>query len=103
MTLAIRLFQCVFLCIMATYCLLAYLPFTYQQIIQGNLLPWLGVFGRFQPILWWILTVVGRTPRSAADAPVGLVRSLAGSGSRGTRADGGVRPTSIFNGVFARS
>ena len=81
MTLAIRLFQCVFLCIMATYCLLAYLPFTYQQIIQGNLLPWLGVFGRFQPILWWILTVVGRTPRSAADAPVGLVRSLAGSGS----------------------
>jgi hypothetical protein len=42
---------------------------------------------------------VGRTPWSAADAPVGLFRSwmslisLAKSGSGGTRADQGVRPT----------
>ena len=42
---------------------------------------------------------VGRTPRSAADAPVGLAPAGDGwshwatSGSRGTRADLGVRPT----------
>ena len=46
-----------------------------------------------------ILFAVGRTPWSAADAPVGLVVvpiSLIHpreSGSRGTRADLGVRPT----------
>jgi len=46
-----------------------------------------------------LLCVVGRTPWSAADAPVGLVVGgtmlipLIGSGSRGTRADQGVRPT----------
>jgi hypothetical protein len=41
--------------------------------------------------------LVGRTPWSAADALVGLVGlrliALAQSGSRGTRADQGVRPT----------
>jgi hypothetical protein len=39
---------------------------------------------------------VGRTPWSAADALVGLLlvlMSASGSGSRGTRADQGVRPT----------
>jgi hypothetical protein len=35
---------------------------------------------------------VGRTPWSAADAHVGLL-GLDKSGSRGTRADQGVRPT----------
>ena len=35
---------------------------------------------------------VGRTPWSAADALVGML-SLSRSGSRGTRADEGVRPT----------
>jgi hypothetical protein len=43
---------------------------------------------------------VGRTSRSAADAPVGLFGNeefarLAQSGSRGTRADQGVRPTKV--------
>ena len=43
--------------------------------------------------------IVGRTPRSAADALVGLSRNPIGliwlckSGSGGTRADQGVRPT----------
>ena len=36
---------------------------------------------------------VGRPPWSAADAPVGLVAAKKESGSRGTRADLGVRPT----------
>ena len=50
--------------------------------------------------------VVGRTPWSAADAPVGLLLARAGanfagaegSGSRGTRADQGVRPTKLKGG-----
>ena len=41
------------------------------------------------------LAEVGRPPRSAADAPVGLVVSLLSSysGTKGSRADLGVRPT----------
>jgi len=39
------------------------------------------------------VSVVGRTPWSAADAPVGLTVGSVKSGSRGTRADQGVRPT----------
>jgi hypothetical protein len=43
---------------------------------------------------------VGRTPRSAADGPVGLFSSggfvrLVQNGFRATRADQGVRPTSF--------
>jgi hypothetical protein len=40
------------------------------------------------------MILVGRTPRSAADAHVGLPAKLAGSW--GTRADPGVRPTMVF-------
>jgi hypothetical protein len=52
---------------------------------------------------WQIQWLVGQTPWSAADAPVGLVGppiSLIGrqkSGSGGTRADQGVRPTNYRN------
>jgi hypothetical protein len=37
--------------------------------------------------------LVGRTPRSAADAHVGLLNLRSKCGSWGTRADQGVRPT----------
>jgi hypothetical protein len=49
-------------------------------------------------------SMVGRTPWSAADAPVGLggVIFLAGSGSGGTRADLGVRPTGSAAGVAGK-
>src|SRR5271165_957167 len=50
----------------------------------------------------------GADPWSAADAPVGLLRadaliSLARSGSGGTRADAGVRPTSAGHVLSADS
>lgn len=37
------------------YCLLAYVPFTYQQIHKGGLLPWLGTFAWMHPILHWLM------------------------------------------------
>jgi hypothetical protein len=54
--LAARLAQGAFLFLLGAYCLLAYLPFTYHQIHQGNLLPWLNEFGRLAPLLWWPIT-----------------------------------------------
>jgi hypothetical protein len=47
-------------------------------------------------------TKVERTPWSAADALVGLVRNRRRqkSGSRGTRADQGVRPTGRLHHLF---
>ena len=51
---AVRVLFLVF-CILSTgYCLLAYIPFTYQQIHVGGLLPWLNVFVRFHPLFYWI-------------------------------------------------
>jgi len=57
-----RMTQGGFLFLFGAYCLLAYLPFTYHQIHEGNLLPWLNEFGRLAGFgwlalaasLWWI-------------------------------------------------
>ncbi|HXN46139.1 MAG TPA: DNA topoisomerase 3, partial [Bryobacteraceae bacterium] len=43
---------------------------------------------------------VGRTPRSAADAPVGLGAEQQEGGSGGTRADQGVRPTASLSEIL---
>lgn len=37
------------------YCLIAYIPFTYQQVIRGNLLPALTTAVRFHPLLYWVV------------------------------------------------
>src|SRR6185503_5629816 len=49
--LAARAVFALFAALTAWYCLLAYLPFTYQQVHQGGLLPWLDTFARIHP---WI-------------------------------------------------
>ena len=42
------------------YCLIAFVPFTYQQVIQGNLLPDLTAVIRFYGLLHWLaLAVLG--------------------------------------------
>lgn len=43
-----------FLILSAGYCLLAYIPFTYQQIHVGGLLSWLNTFVRFHPLIYWL-------------------------------------------------
>ena len=48
--------------ITAIYCLLAYIPFTYQQVHVGGLLPWLTTFVRIHPYLYVVgLAVVAPT------------------------------------------
>jgi Sulfatase len=37
----------------ASYCLLAYVPFTYHQICLGGLLPWLSTFANLHSYLYW--------------------------------------------------
>jgi Sulfatase len=49
-----RLFAAAFALLSAIDCLLAYLPFTYHQVYLGGLLPWLTVFTRIHPYLYWV-------------------------------------------------
>ncbi len=44
----------VFFLIVSVYCVLAYIPFTYQQVVAGHLFPWLSTFSRVFPFLYWI-------------------------------------------------
>ena len=46
-----RLAVAAFYVISAIYCLLAYIPFTYQQVHVGGLLPWLTTFVKIHPYL----------------------------------------------------
>jgi hypothetical protein len=47
-----------FVILSAGYCLLAYIPFTYQQIHVGGLLSWLNAFLRFHPLIYWFALVL---------------------------------------------
>src|SRR5258708_27242635 len=54
---AIFLARClvaVFFLLTSAYCLLAYIPFTYQQLHVGQLLPWLVTFARIHQYLYWL-------------------------------------------------
>lgn len=42
-----RLYVGLILGLTAGYCLLAYIPFTYHQVVVGDLLPWLTAFAKF--------------------------------------------------------
>jgi hypothetical protein len=46
-----RMAVAAFYVVSAIYCLLAYIPFTYQQVHVGGLLPWLTAFVRIHPYL----------------------------------------------------
>ena len=46
-----RLAYATFMVITAVYCVLVFLPFTYQQVHVGGLLPWLTTFVRIHPYL----------------------------------------------------
>jgi hypothetical protein len=48
-----RLVVSAFILLSSLYALLAYIPFTYQQIHKGGLLPILTVFGHYQHRLYW--------------------------------------------------
>lgn len=39
----------------SSYCLLAYIPFTYQWVIKCTLVKWLPIFVKLHPFLYWIV------------------------------------------------
>src|SRR5262249_36293972 len=43
-----------FFLLSSLWALLAYIPFTYQQVHKGGLLPWLNAFGRMQSKIYWV-------------------------------------------------
>jgi glucan phosphoethanolaminetransferase (alkaline phosphatase superfamily) len=43
-----------FFLLTSLYCLLAYVPFTYQQVVKGGVLSPLVAFARFHPWLYWL-------------------------------------------------
>jgi hypothetical protein len=46
----------------SSYCLLAYIPFTYHWVIKCILVKWLPVFVKLHPFLYWlVLVMVGAT------------------------------------------
>ncbi|MCX6620358.1 MAG: tetratricopeptide repeat protein [Acidobacteria bacterium] len=49
-----RLLYAVFVLLTAIYGVLAYLPFTFHQIVQGGLLPWLSAFADYHPLCFWL-------------------------------------------------
>ena len=46
---------CAFILVTSAYCLLAYIPFTYQWVISFNLVSWLPGFVKFHPYLYWLV------------------------------------------------
>ena len=73
-----------FFLITSIYCLLAYIPFTYQQVVVGQLLPWLTTFVRIHPYLYCTALVVvaptlwaawKRAPKTTAGFLVAMVGS----------------------------
>lgn len=57
-SLVIRLSFAVFIILTSFYCLLAYPPFTYQQVIKLVLVTWLPVFVKFQPYIYLALSIL---------------------------------------------
>src|ERR1051326_2321571 len=44
-----------FVLLTSVYCLLAYIPFTYEQVHVAGLLPWLTTFVKIHPYIYWVL------------------------------------------------
>ncbi len=48
----------VFFLLSSLYCVLAYVPFTAQQVVKGDLIPALNVFARNQHYLYWLILLL---------------------------------------------
>jgi Sulfatase len=48
-----RILVVTYVILTAAYCLLAYIPFTYHQVVVGALLPWLSAFATFHSYFYW--------------------------------------------------
>jgi len=52
---AARFCFCAFILLTSVYCLLAYIPFTYQWVIRFNLVSWLPTFVKLHAYLYWVV------------------------------------------------
>ena len=50
-----RVLVVLFILLTSIYCLLAWIPFTYQQVVKGGLLPALTVFVKWHPQIYWVI------------------------------------------------
>ncbi len=55
--LGLRLIFVVFCVVTSICCVLAFIPFTYQQIFEAQVVPWTVTFVRFHPWMYWIAFV----------------------------------------------
>lgn len=39
----------------AAYALMAFIPFTYQEVLRAGLVPWFTAFGKFHPACFWVV------------------------------------------------
>src|SRR3982751_3443460 len=47
-----------FCVVTSLYCVLAYIPFTYEQMIKSNLIPAAGAFARAHPVVQAVMTLI---------------------------------------------
>ncbi len=53
-----RILFAIFFLLSSLYCILAYVPFTAQQVVKGDLIPALNVFARHQQYLYWLILLL---------------------------------------------
>jgi len=53
-----RVIVVLFFLLTSIYCLLAWIPFTYQQVVKGGLLQALNLFARWHPQAYWVVLAV---------------------------------------------
>src|SRR5690348_7765016 len=58
LTFASRFVFAVFLLLTTIYCVLAYVPFTYQQIIVAAPMAWLIAFAKFHQWIYWLALAI---------------------------------------------
>ncbi|MBS1833374.1 MAG: sulfatase-like hydrolase/transferase [Acidobacteria bacterium] len=59
MGVAARLMFAAFFLFSSLYCLMAYVPFTYTQLLKSELIPALNLFARLHPALYWVVLLFG--------------------------------------------
>src|SRR5437764_14516011 len=47
-----------FLLFASLYCILCYIPFTYQQFLKADVIPALGIFARLHPVIYLVVLLL---------------------------------------------
>ena len=60
----------------SAYCILAYVPFTFREIVQEHIVPWVALFAAWHPWLYWVALSLGAVTL-AEDLRAGRARGAA--------------------------